>query len=133
MNVEVPLREVFKHATIKELAGYIRGAEQNIYASIPAVQEKEYYPLSSAQRRLYILNQIEGSSTSYNMPAVMVVEGDLDRERFEEAFRALVNRHETLRTSFEMIDGEPVQRVHKELDFKLSYTETERRGCPQHQ
>ena len=76
MNVEVPLREVFKHATIKELAEYIRGAEQNIYASIPAAHEREYYPLSSAQRRLYILNQMEGSSTSYNMPAVMVVEGD---------------------------------------------------------
>jgi acyl carrier protein len=114
MSVEVPIREVFTHSTVMELAEYIKDVEQKIYASIQFVQEREYYPLSSAQRRMYILNQFEGTGTSYNMPAVMEVDGDIDKERLEETIKALVDRHETLRTSFELINGEPVQKVHKD-------------------
>mgnify|MGYP005834128821 CR=1 FL=1 len=125
LSVEVPLREIFKHTTIMELGEYIKGAEQNIYTSIEPVGEREYYPLSSAQKRLYILNQLEGGGTSYNMPAVMVVEGAVDRERLENAFKQLVKRHDTLRTSFEIIDGEPVQRVHRDIDLKLTCMETD--------
>ncbi|WP_036702506.1 condensation domain-containing protein, partial [Paenibacillus sp. OSY-SE] len=69
--------------------------------------------------RLYILHQLEGAEQSYNMPGVMLLEGQLDRNRFEEAFGSLIGRHETLRTGFEMVNGEPVQRVCREVNFSV--------------
>ncbi|MBW7477895.1 hypothetical protein K0T92_24705, partial [Paenibacillus oenotherae] len=84
-----------------------------------------YYPVSSAQRRMYILNQLEGAQTSYNMPGVYMVEGELDTKRMESALRELIRRHESLRTSFELAEGEPVQRVHAEVPFVLEEQQLE--------
>jgi amino acid adenylation domain-containing protein len=122
-NVELPLREVFKAPTLAEMARYIQDARESMYSDIEPVEEREYYPLSSAQRRLYILEQFEGVSTAYNMPAVMIIEGELDKARLEAAFRGLITRHETLRTSFAMVDGEPAQQVDREVDFNITYLE----------
>ena len=119
--MEVPLREIFQAPTIAKLAKYIQKAESNIFISIPPVAKQEYYQVSSAQKRLYILEQLEGIGTSYNMPEVVIIEGDLKRDRLETAFQKLVERHEGLRTSFAMIDGEPVQRIHAQVPFSINY------------
>ncbi|MCK4258971.1 MAG: amino acid adenylation domain-containing protein [Halanaerobiales bacterium] len=120
-NVDLPIREVFKTPTIKELAQYISNADENICASIKKVEECEYYPLSSAQKRMYLLNQFEEMKTGYNMPSVMKVEGDLDKVHFEKVIKELIRRHDAFRTSFEMIAGEVVQRIHADVNFKIAY------------
>ncbi|MBJ3791956.1 hypothetical protein I8J38_25900, partial [Bacillus sp. OA1] len=86
-------------------------------------EEKQFYNLSSAQKRLYILNQIEDSGITYNLPVVIQMKGRFQLDTFEKAFKALIDRHEALRTSFVMIDGEPVQKIEKEIDFKIEYSE----------
>ncbi|MFC8148507.1 bacitracin non-ribosomal peptide synthetase BacC [Bacillus paralicheniformis] len=121
MKVEVPLRQLFETPTIKDIADFIESMKESPYASIAQAEEKEYYALSSAQRRLYILNQIEPGGLSYNMPFAMKIAGDFDVDRFEDAFRQLIERHEALRTAFVMVDGEPVQKIEKEVDFKVKY------------
>ncbi len=123
LNVSVPLREMFKTPTIKGIANYVEGTKQSIYSKIESAYECEYYPLSSAQKRIYTLQQFEENSTSYNMPIVMTLEGELDKSKLEESFNKLIQRHEALRTSFDVIDGEPVQIVHKEVSFAIEYTE----------
>jgi tyrocidine synthetase-3 len=120
-GVEVPLQEVFKAQTIKELIKIVEGAVENDYVAIEAVTEQEYYPVSSAQKRMFVLNQFEGKDTIYNMPAAFMVEGSLDREHFGQAIQKLVERHETLRTSFDLISGAPVQRVHQEVVFTIDW------------
>ena len=67
MNVILPLAEIFKTPTIRGLSEYITGAVENIMNDKP-VEKKEYYVLSSAQKRMYILQQMELQSTAYNMP-----------------------------------------------------------------
>ncbi|WP_432408908.1 amino acid adenylation domain-containing protein [Wukongibacter sp. M2B1] len=119
MNVEVPLREVFRLATVKSLAKYIKEAKSSIYIGIQPVEKKEYYLLSSAQKRLYVLNQLEGRGIGYNMPSAMLLRGDIDKERIEETFRKLVKRHEALRTYFKLVEGEPMQVVEEEVEFKV--------------
>ena len=115
LEVEVPIREVFKSSTIKGMAGYIeKTAETSIYSSKKKVEEKEYYKTSSAQKRLYTLQQIDLEGTGYNMPGVIQIEGKLEEEKVKKSFNRLIERHEALRTSFEVIDGEIVQKVHKE-------------------
>ncbi len=125
LNVSVPLKEMFKTPTIKGLATYVESTKQSIYSRIEPVEEREYYPLSSAQKRIYTLQQFEENNISYNIPMVMKLEGELDKTKLEEAFNKLIQRHEALRTSFEVIDGEPVQVVHKEISFEIEYTEAD--------
>ncbi len=97
--------------------------EYNMFRSICSAEEKEYYPLSSAQKRLYILQQLEDTYTSYNIPGVIVIEGKVDREKLSKAFGTLVKRHESFRTSFNLVDYEPVQYIHKKIDFVMQYDE----------
>ncbi|MBB3113016.1 amino acid adenylation domain-containing protein [Paenibacillus phyllosphaerae] len=114
MEAEVTLREVFEHPTVRRMAEAIRRGAKRRESPIPTAAVRDVYPLSSAQKRLYILNKLEEAGTSYNTPGVLELSGRLDAQRLAGAFEALVRRHEVLRTSFIWQDGEPVQRVHEE-------------------
>ncbi|MCP4147898.1 MAG: amino acid adenylation domain-containing protein, partial [bacterium] len=75
LEVKVPLTEVFKEPTIREFAEVVRQGRTNIYDEILPVETKNYYPQSSAQKRLYFLDQLEEIGTSYNIPAVIKIDG----------------------------------------------------------
>ncbi|MEC0494506.1 non-ribosomal peptide synthetase [Bacillus glycinifermentans] len=126
LQKEVPIKILFEKPTIRGLAEFLQGGskEEAVHPIEPA-PSSSHYPVSSAQRRMYILNQLEEASTSYNVPAVLLLEGDLDKNRLESAFRALINRHETLRTSFAVIDGDIVQHVHEDVPFTLTVSQAE--------
>ena len=78
---------------------------------IPAAGLREYYPLSYTQNRLYFLYAFDRSSTAYNMPKVIKLTGRVDRNKLNETFKRLVARHESLRTSFHLLDDRPVQKI----------------------
>ncbi|MCP5103355.1 MAG: amino acid adenylation domain-containing protein, partial [bacterium] len=118
-NVRMPLAEIFNSLTIERLAEYIKRAAENRFASIEAAVKKEYYVLSPAQNRLYILQQMELESTAYNMPQWIPLEPGIDIEKIERTFSRLIRRHESLRTSFHMIDNQPVQRIHDDVEIKI--------------
>ncbi len=122
-NVNIPLKEIFAGPTVREMAEYLRNAKEDIYASIKPVEQAEYYPMSSAQKRVYVLGQLEDGKTVYNIPGAVLIEGSIDAQKTEAVFKKLIERHETLRTSFEMMNGEPVQRVHEQAEFSVSYRE----------
>jgi iturin family lipopeptide synthetase A len=124
LNVVVPLAEFFNRPTVKDLAEYIHQAERNAYSSITSAREKQYYELSSAQRRLYVLQQMDLTSTAYNQYHVGLLEGELDRERFTGAFETLIQRHEILRSSIFMVKDRAVQQVHHEVEFAIEYDDT---------
>ncbi|WP_025028834.1 non-ribosomal peptide synthetase [Caldalkalibacillus mannanilyticus] len=125
LNIVLPLRIIFQSPTIEALAEEMTGMGHYEHVAIPVITEREYYPVSSAQKRIYILQQVEGAELSYNMPDMMVLEGELDRLKVEGVFRKLIDRHETLRTGFEEVDGEPVQRIYQEIDFSLEFEKAE--------
>ncbi|MCR4435862.1 MAG: amino acid adenylation domain-containing protein [Clostridiales bacterium] len=124
-NIQVPLEELYKVRTIKELGTYIKSAQKSLYIPIEPVEEQEYYPMSSAQKRLFVLMRLEEDSIAYNMPGIMVLEGKLDRTRFENAFAELIKRHEAFRTSFKMVDGKPVQKISDRVDFNIDFMESD--------
>jgi 3-oxoacyl-(acyl-carrier-protein) synthase/acyl carrier protein len=121
LNVKVPLAEFFNRPTIRELADYIDNSEIHTFSSIEPVEKRDYYPLSSAQRRFYFIHLLAPESTAYNVPALLILEGDLDNERLGETFQKLIGRHESLRSSFEIINEEAAQRIHKTVDLSLQY------------
>ncbi|MBU3179544.1 non-ribosomal peptide synthetase, partial [Clostridium estertheticum] len=121
LNVEVPLKEIFKSPTIKGISEYIQSTEKNIYEQIKIIEEKEYYQVSSAQKRMYMLQQFDLQSTSYNMPIGLEIAGKLEISRLKEAFIKLIKRHEALRTSFYAQEDKIVQKVYnaEELNFEI--------------
>ena len=92
---------------------------------IPKIEKKDYYTLSAAQKRMYLLSQIDSGSTAYNMTQVLKIEGELNLNHFTQVIEKLVKRHETLRTSFEIVEGKPVQKIHDKVDFKVEHIEME--------
>jgi len=126
LNIDISLHEFFERSTIEKLADYIhQNRNANRYKEIQPIVKQEVYSLSSAQRRLFILNQFDNKSTNYNTPLVMHLKGPLDFVRLEAAFVKLIQRHEAFRTSFEILEGQPVQRVYDKVDFKIVMTTAE--------
>ncbi|UCH92667.1 MAG: amino acid adenylation domain-containing protein, partial [Candidatus Aminicenantes bacterium] len=125
-HVNVPLAEVFRIPTIKELAEYIKGCKKEIHIPIEPVETKEYYALSSAQERLYILQQMDPAGIGYNIPLAIELKGETDRDRLEKVFRELIEHHESLRTSFHLIENKPVQKIHQEVEFEIEYHSAQR-------
>ncbi|WP_255321653.1 amino acid adenylation domain-containing protein, partial [Paenibacillus thiaminolyticus] len=128
LEIELPLKQLFLSPTVEGLAAALNAADgSTAYHSLSPAGERAHYPMSSAQKRLYFLQQLEGAERSYNMPVALRLEGELDRERLEEALQAFIARHESLHTSFAVVDGEPVQQVQDEWSFSVSYEEAEER------
>lgn len=118
------LKERLKNADIDiDVDAGARGTTGDGFAVTPITpaEAREYYPLSSVQRRLFMLSRFEGTGIVYNVFTVKIAEGDLDKKKVETAFKSIVKRHEAFRTSFEYVAGEPVQRIRKpgDVDFKI--------------
>jgi amino acid adenylation domain-containing protein len=122
-NVKIPLDEIFNAETFRGLSDYIKGAVESKYTPIKIAEKKEYYILSSAQKRMYFLHRMDPLSISYNTPLVIPIIGNIDYQKMEGAFRKLVDRHDSLRTSLTIINGRPVQRIHEsnEGEFEIEY------------
>ncbi|HVI70856.1 MAG TPA: condensation domain-containing protein, partial [Pyrinomonadaceae bacterium] len=115
-GIELPLRTMFVEPTLAELARTIDDARgithDQTTASIPKASRGEDAPLSFAQQRLWFLDQWAPQNAFYNMPGTVSLKGELNRAALEQAFRAIVHRHEVLRTTFALSDsGEPVQLI----------------------
>ncbi|MGE7184228.1 amino acid adenylation domain-containing protein [Peribacillus sp. NPDC006672] len=124
-GIRLPVKEIFSSPTPAMLAKKIEAAGEGEYSPIPQAEQRETYPASSTQKRLFILDQMEGSSTAYNMPSALEVTGNLDLEKIHQAIDSLIKRHESLRTSFVMTEGEAFQVIADEVFYQVEYEETD--------
>ncbi|MDH6431509.1 amino acid adenylation domain-containing protein, partial [Paenibacillus sp. PastH-4] len=85
MNADLMLQEVFRLPTIKEQARKIEGMSKTAYSAIEPAKPGEDYLMTSAQKRMYILHELEPESTRYNMPGVVELAGKVDAGRLEQA------------------------------------------------
>ncbi len=130
LNRSISISDVFNYQTVAQLAGYLdksaqAGAalENDCISPIKPAEEKEYYPISAQQRGIFTLLMRMPENLSYNIPMIMEIEGDVDKQYFEEIMNQLVRRHEVLRHSFLMHEGIPVQRIHDDIKFEIKYSE----------
>ncbi|MEN8190849.1 MAG: amino acid adenylation domain-containing protein, partial [Thermodesulfobacteriota bacterium] len=123
LEVSPSVTDLFKAATLKEQGRLIESLGQKRRAEITAAPEAEFYPATVSQKQLYILSCFKDASTTYNMPFQIELRGAVDPKRLADALHDLVERFAVLRTSFEVADGQPMQRVHDEVYVKMEYGE----------
>jgi 3-oxoacyl-(acyl-carrier-protein) synthase/acyl carrier protein len=126
LDIEISIKEIFSHPSIRMLSRYIDSITTGSvrlsgHTSIPKAKEKPYYKLSSAQKRLYFLYELDKTSFAYNMPQFIKLEGRPDKLKLDRVFNLLLDRHEILRTYFEVVDGEPVQKIADRIDLNIEY------------
>jgi len=94
-----------------EIIAFLQEAEQSRDSSIAVAPRHGDLPLSYSQQRLWFMEQLNPGSAVFNMPCVLKISGPLDIEILRRAFEEIVRRHESLRTRFEMRNGEGVQII----------------------
>ncbi|HEX8431868.1 MAG TPA: condensation domain-containing protein, partial [Longimicrobium sp.] len=120
-GVELPVRALFEASTLAELAARVdaaRGVEP-VTQPVRPVTRDGALALSSAQRRLWFVDQLEPGSSAYNIPVVLRLRGALDVAALERALGGIVRRHEVLRTVFATVAGEPAQVIAPPTPFVL--------------
>jgi amino acid adenylation domain-containing protein len=115
-GVDVPITWLFEAPTVAKLSERIaevlrQGQETAIPPLVPATRD-QLLPLSFAQQRLWFLDQLEPGSTVYNIPRAARLRGQLNRLALLQALDGVIQRHESLRTTFPMYEGQPVQQIH---------------------
>jgi amino acid adenylation domain-containing protein len=97
-----------------------------------SLTDKFVFPLSFSQQRLWLLDQLEGASATYNIHDTKLIRGTLDIQALQQAIQAIVQRHEALRTTFDFVNDAPVQIITPEIAFSCpvinlkTYPEAER-------
>jgi amino acid adenylation domain-containing protein len=114
-EVELPLRCLFESPTVAGLAEGIQAAmnaELGRQAPpIDRISRNGNLPLSFAQERLWLLEQLQPGSLAYHTPAAIRLDGSLDIAALEQALNEILRRHEVFRTTFSVVDGQPVQTI----------------------
>ena len=123
-QAQIPLRAIFEHPTIAALAAVVdatvredAGLDAPPITRMPRGAELR---LSFAQERLWFLDQLEPGSSFYNVPSATRVRGAFSVEAMTRAFQEVVRRHEVLRTTFALHDGQPIQVIHDDVTAAMT-------------
>jgi amino acid adenylation domain-containing protein len=133
LGVEVGLMDVFEEPVLRDFARGVESARRSWLPAITGAERVGRVPLSFAQQRLWFLAQMEGVSKAYNVPLGLRLRGRLDKVALKRALDRIVARHESLRTTFAMVEGEPRQRIApvKESHFHLLELDLRQQKDPQ--
>ncbi|HKH43205.1 MAG TPA: amino acid adenylation domain-containing protein [Thermoanaerobaculia bacterium] len=132
--VELPLRALFENRTLTSLASRVEElqaeAAESAAPALAPVPRGATLPLSFAQQRLWLVDQIEPGSPLYNIPGAMHLAGPLQPELLRRALGEVVRRHEILRTTFQAVDGRPAQVIAEPQPFPLPVVDLSGLGSP---
>lgn len=125
IGCRLQLKDIFRNPTPERLARLIEASEQTDYVNIPVADKKEYYDMSYAQKRMFLVSQMSDNLTAYNMPGCIRMTGQVEPDKMKQALNQIVKRHEILRTGFELIEGKPVQVIYETAEPEFIYEENE--------
>jgi len=114
-SVELPIQAVFEAATVLAMSQRIEQIKQSgAVLKVPPIRRIKHEgaaPLSYAQQRLWFIDQLEPNQATYNIPAAVRITGPLDIPALHKCLGEIVNRHESLRTHFHAVGGQPQQFI----------------------
>lgn len=122
-QIQLSLRNLMENPTLQGMAGLIeRSLGKRPLPYIAPASPMDDYPLSLAQKRLFILNQYHPEQLTYNIPVALRISGPVRIAKLEQALDDLAARHEILRTSFMLLEGNPVQQVQHGIKLCLEFS-----------
>jgi amino acid adenylation domain-containing protein/thioester reductase-like protein len=124
LEINLSVASLLKGPTISSLAeemlGYLESAQASDETPLIVVDNaSDESPLSYGQQALWFLHQLLPEEISFNVAGAVRIFGDLDTSALERAFKQLVERHDSLRSTFHVVNGEPMQRVHESMDVNF--------------
>ena len=132
LDIEIKLNDFFQHASVAKLSLFIDDVWHNNpqgetpgFKPITKATKSDGYVLSSAQKRLYFLHKFDSKALTYNLPQAFEVSGKIDEGKLTSTFNLLAQRHESLRTFIEIVDGRPVQKVKDTVNIKIEYSRSD--------
>jgi len=127
LGVDLNFEEFFQNPTIRALASLIdaavrRNGRNHDYIDLVKIEPQEYYEASHGQKRIWLTSQVTEGSIAYNEQGVYLLTGPLDMSCLQRAFRSLMMRHESLRTTFRS-EGVLMQKINNfdDLGFTVEY------------
>lgn len=118
------LEEIYRNSTVRKLADLLRGYSlKGAEGGLQKAPLLTGYPLSASQQSFYVLEQSDETKMSYHMAGIFEIQGRLDRETLQEAFRRLIAEEEQFRTGFEIHDDQVTAWIHGEVAFSLEEPE----------
>ncbi|MBT1695437.1 LLM class flavin-dependent oxidoreductase [Fulvivirgaceae bacterium PWU4] len=120
-SILLNLKEIFECATVEKQCALLGRSTHRNVNPINKAEKKEFYTVSSAQERLFYEQMLNKDSITSNNSSLYEIKGALDTERLRQSFRALIKRHEGLRTSFSLHAQDPVQQIEAEMDFDILF------------
>jgi amino acid adenylation domain-containing protein/non-ribosomal peptide synthase protein (TIGR01720 family) len=122
----ISLPDLFTYCTISKQAEFINRSSSTKQPVISRQPEMGRYPVSNAQRRMWVISLLGMAGSSYHISGALEMNGILDMDAWRSAWSMLFNRHEILRTNFEMEDGVIYQRVSESHQWNvptITYTD----------
>lgn len=120
-GARLTVKQILENKTPQMIVKLMSNTNNCQHTSIVKAQNKPYYEMSSSQKRIYILSQMDKGSILYNMPVVLSSDNKLEKAKVEKTFTELIKRHEALRTSFFVKDGQMQQKINdiKDISFEV--------------
>ncbi|MBW8687220.1 non-ribosomal peptide synthetase [Chitinophaga rhizophila] len=130
-NVRISLSELFNHLTIQQQARMVGKRHADNQMTIEKAADKAAYHVSAVQERIYYTYELNKTGVAFNLPVAWKVDAALDLERLTAALKALIQRHESLRTGFGIADGQLLQTIASDVEFTLETIETDIASIPE--
>ncbi len=115
---KLALKTVFTKPTVQLLARELEACSTELKTVIAPAPQQESYPLSHAQKRLWMLHELSNSKSAYNVPKVFWLHGKVDVLALRQAFEGIIEKYEILRTVFRVAQGSPRQVILEAERFK---------------
>jgi len=118
-NVKINFQDIFLYPTVAELYDLIRQSERIADSAIQNQPHKQYYDLSYAQKRLWLIYQLDPENPAFNLPTRITLYDHVDETNVRKALEKLVKRHESFRTYFKNLKGGVIQIIQRQIRVNL--------------
>ena len=118
-EVLIPIPMVFTLQDVESQANYLNSVNKTSFTPIRRSEQRDYYLLTPSQNRIFFLYYLNKQSTAYNVPLAFQLVGVLDHGKLQAAAERLLMRHDSLRTCFKLLEGEPRQIIVPTVDFAI--------------